>query len=212
MITGYPRVMPCLQQWARRFFALIIMERMSVMPLKFKAQIMDETGVERALIRIAHQIIEKNHGTDGICLVGVKTRGIPLALRISAAIKQLEGVDIPVGGMDITLYRDDLSTIAPTPVVAEPHLPFDINGKTVILVDDVIYTCRTARAAMDAVTDIGRPARIQLFCLIDRGHAEFPIKPTFIGKSIPTSKNEVVSVKLTETDGETSVSIYSNGD
>ena len=182
------------------------------MPLKFKAQIMDETAVERALIRIAHQIIEKNHGTDGICLVGVKTRGVPLALRISAAIKQLEGVDIPVGGMDITLYRDDLSTIAPTPVVAEPHLPFDINGKTVILVDDVIYTCRTARAAMDAVTDIGRPARIQLFCLIDRGHAEFPIKPTFIGKSIPTSKNEVVSVKPTETDGETSVSIYSNGD
>ena len=180
------------------------------MPLKFKAQIMDETAVERSLIRIAHQIIEKNHGTDGLCLLGIKTRGLPLAKRIAAVIRRLEGVDIPVGGLDITLYRDDLSAIAPAPVVAEPHLPFDINGKTVILVDDVIYTCRTARAAMDAVTDMGRPARIQLFCLIDRGHAELPIKPTFIGKSIPTARSEVVSVRLTETDGETSVSIYSN--
>ena len=176
--------------------------------MKFKAQIMDEAAIERTLVRIAHQIIEKNDGTDGLCLIGIKTRGIPLAERIAENISRIEGVKIPVGKLDISLYRDDLTNIADSPIVSDTSVPFDVTGKTVVLVDDVIFTCRTARAAMDAVTDLGRPARIQLFCLIDRGHSEPPIRATYVGKNIPTSLNEVVSVKLTETDGETSVSIY----
>ena len=171
--------------------------------MKFKAQIMDEAAVERTLIRIAHQITEKNDGTDGLCLIGIKTRGIPLAERIAENISRIEGVDIPVGKLDISLYRDDLSSIADSPMVSDTSVPFDVTGKTVVLVDDVIFTCRTARAAMDAVTDLG-----QLFCLIDRGHSELPIRATYVGKNIPTSLSEIVSVKLTETDGETSVSIY----
>ena len=176
--------------------------------MKFKAQIMDEAAIERTLVRIAHQIIEKNDGTDGLCLIGIKTRGIPLAERIAENISRIEGVKIPVGKLDISLYRDDLTNIADSPIVSDTSVPFDVTGQTVVLVDDVIFTCRTARAAMDAVTDLGRPARIQLFCLIDRGHSELPIRATYVGKNIPTSLNEVVSVKLTETDGETSVSIY----
>ena len=175
--------------------------------LTFKAQIMDEPAIERALIRIAHQIIEKNNGTDGICLVGIKTRGVPLARRLAENIKAIEGTDVPVGELDITLYRDDLSAVSQGPVVSATNIPFPVEGKIVILVDDVIFTCRTARAAMDAVTDLGRPARIQLFVLIDRGHAELPIKATYVGKNIPTSNSEIVSVKLKEIDGETSVSI-----
>ena len=176
--------------------------------MKFKAQIMDEAAIERTLIRIAHQIIEKNDGTDGLCLIGIKTRGIPLAERIAENISRIEGVKIPVGKLDISLYRDDLTNIADSPIVSDTSVPFDVTGKTVVLVDDVVFTCRTAGAAMDAVTDLGRPARIQLFCLIDRGHSELPIRATYVGKNIPTSLNEVVSVKLTETDGETSVSRY----
>jgi len=175
--------------------------------LAFKAKIMDESAVERTLIRIAHQIIEKNNGTQGMCLIGIKTRGVPLAKRIAENIKSIENVDIPVGELDITLYRDDLSTVSDSPIVSDNNIPFDVEGKIVILVDDVIYTGRTARAAMDAVTDLGRPSRIQLFVLVDRGHAELPIKATFIGKNIPTSHSEVVSVKLNEIDGETGVSI-----
>ncbi len=182
-------------------------ERMSSLELSLKAVIMDEPALERALVRIAHQIIEKNHGTENLCLIGIKTRGIPLARRLAANIKAIEGVDVPVGELDITLYRDDLSQVSDSPVLSETSIPFDPTGRIVVLVDDVIYTCRTARAAMDAVTHIGRPSRIQLFALIDRGHAELPIKATYIGKSIPTSRNEVVSVKLFEADGETGVSI-----
>lgn len=178
------------------------------MELRFKAQIMDQPSFERALIRIAHQIIEKNHGVDGLCLIGIKTRGVPLARRIAENIKEIEGVDLPVGELDITLYRDDLSAVSETPVISGSDIPFPVQEKTVILVDDVIYTCRTARAAMEAVMSLGRPARIQLFCMIDRGHAELPIKANYIGKNIPTSQSEVVSVKLDETDGETNVSIY----
>lgn len=173
----------------------------------FKAQIMDEAAVERTLVRIAHQIIEKNHGTEGLCLVGLKTRGVPLAERLRDNIERIEGVRVPVGKLDITLYRDDLA-IAPDAVVADTDIPFDVSGKTVVLADDVIFTTRTARAAMDALIDMGRPARIQLFALIDRGHAEFPIKPDFVGKNIPTSLHEVVAVRLRECDGETGVSIY----
>lgn len=177
------------------------------MELKFKAEIMDRQACERTLVRIAHQIIEKNSGVENVCLVGIRTRGVPLARRIAANIREIEGVEVPVGELDITLYRDDLSTISDAPVVSESRVPFPIAGKTVILVDDVIFTGRTARAAMDAVMALGRPARIQLFCMIDRGHAELPIKANFVGKNIPTSLSEVVSVKLDETDGETNVSI-----
>ncbi len=173
----------------------------------FKAQIMDEAAVERTLVRIAHQIIEKNHGTDNVCLVGIKSRGVPLARRLSDNIFGIEGVRLPVGKLDITQHRDDLDAAA-LPVVSDTDVPFDINGKTVVLADDVIFTTRTARAALDALIALGRPARIQLFALIDRGHAEFPIKPDFVGKNIPTSLREVVAVRLRETDGETSVSIY----
>ena len=177
------------------------------MELTFKAQIMDKASFERTLVRIAHQIIEKNHGTDDLCLIGIRTRGVPLARRIAENIQIIDGAEIPVGELDITLYRDDLSTIADAPVVSSSNIPFSVEGKTVVLVDDVIYTCRTARAALDAVMTLGRPARIQLFCMIDRGHAELPIKANYIGKNIPTSQNEVVSVKLDETDGETGVAI-----
>lgn len=181
------------------------------MEAKFKAQIMDEAGVERTLVRIAHQIIEKNQGTENVCLVGIHTRGVPLAQRIAANIEKIEGTEVPVGELDITLYRDDLSQRSESPVVSDTNIPFSIKDKTVILVDDVIYTCRTARAALDAIMAISRPARIQLCCMVDRGHAELPIKANFVGKNIPTSHSELVSVKLEETDGETSVSIYERG-
>ena len=178
----------------------------------FKAQIMDEAGIERTLVRIAHQIVEKNHGTDGLCLVGIKTRGVPLAERLAENIQRIEGVRVPVGKLDITLYRDDLTAVSDAPVVSDTHVPFDVSGKTVVLVDDVIFTTRTARAAMDALISLGRPARIQLFALIDRGHAELPIRPNFVGKNIPTSLREVVVVRLRETDAENSVSIYEKKD
>ena len=176
--------------------------------MQFKAQIMDAAAVERTLVRIAHQIVEKNHGTDRLCLVGIRTRGVPLAERLAENIFAIEGVRVPVGKVDITLYRDDLSTISDSPVVSDTHIPFSVEGMTVVLVDDVIFTTRTARAAMEAVISLGRPARIQLFALIDRGHAEFPIQPDFVGRNIPTSLREVVAVRLTETDGETGVAIY----
>ena len=178
------------------------------MELKFKAQIMDAAGIERTLVRIAHQIIEKNQGTENICLIGIRTRGVPLARRIAANIEKIEGIKVPVGELDITLYRDDLSHRAESPVVSDTNIPFSIKDKTVILVDDVIYTCRTARAALDAIMAISRPARIQLCCMVDRGHAELPIKANFVGKNIPTSHTELVSVKLEETDDETGISIY----
>ena len=177
------------------------------MNLKFKAQILDEQSFERTLVRISHQIIEKNHGVENVCLIGIRTRGVPLAKRIAANIRSIEGVEVPVGELDITLYRDDLSTIADAPIVSSTRVPFSVAGKTVVLIDDVIFTCRTARAALDAIMELGRPARVQLFCMIDRGHSELPIKADYIGKNIPTSLSEVVSVKLTETDGETNISI-----
>ena len=177
------------------------------MELRLKAQLLDEQAFERTLVRIAHQIIEKNHGVEDLCLVGIRTRGVPLARRLAENIRRIENTEIPTGEVDITLYRDDLTTIAAAPVVSGTNVPFSVAGKTVVLVDDVIFTGRTARAAMEAVMALGRPARIQLFCMIDRGHAELPIKADFVGKNIPTSLSEVVSVKLTETDGETNVCI-----
>lgn len=142
--------------------------------MNFKAQIMDEAAVDRTLVRIAHQIVEKNQGTQDLCLIGIKTRGVPLAQRLAQNILRIEGVSVPVGKLDITLYRDDLSAVSDAPIVSDTHVPFSIQGKTVVLVDDVIFTTRTARAAMDAVIALGRPARIQLFALIDRGTRSSP--------------------------------------
>ena len=175
--------------------------------MEFKARIMSQEDVERTLVRLAHQIIEKNKGTENLCFVGIKTRGVPLAKRLAANIKNITGADIHVGILDITLYRDDLSKINIDPVINQTNISFPIEGKTVVLVDDVIFTCRTARAALDALVEVGRADRIQLCALIDRGHAELPIKANFVGKNIPTSLDEVVAVRLQETDGETDVCI-----
>ena len=177
------------------------------MELKVKAQIMDKESFERALVRISHQIIEKNHGVENVCLIGIRTRGVPLAYRLAENIKKIEGADVPVGELDITMHRDDLDHSEKTIDTGGTSIPFSIKDKTVVLIDDVIYTCRTARAAMDAVMTLGRPAKIQFFAMIDRGHAELPIKPNYVGKSIPTSKSEIVSVKLEELDGITNITI-----
>lgn len=177
--------------------------------MKYKSSIMNEDDVKRALMRLSHQIIEKNRGTDGLCLVGIRSRGVPIAQRISKNIMVIEGVEIPAGELDISLYRDDLSLISSEPVLNRTNIPFDVEGKVVILVDDVIFTGRTARAAMEAVMKIGRPARIQLAVLIDRGHTELPIKADYVGKNIPTSAQEIVAVRLKEYDNiETGVTIW----
>ncbi len=176
--------------------------------LVFRAELMDKPAVERALVRIAHQVLERNKSTDGICLMGIHTRGVPLARRLAENIAALEGTRPPVGELDITLYRDDLSRIADAPLIQGTIVPFSIEGKTVLLCDDVIFTGRTARAAMDALMELGRPARIQLFCLVDRGHRELPIRPDFVGKNVPTARSEVISVRLAETDGETCVKLF----
>lgn len=177
------------------------------MGLVEKAQIMDEAAIGRALIRIAHEILERNRGVEHLLLIGIRTRGVPLARRLAEQIQRIEGKTIPVGILDITLYRDDLSTIAEQPVVHETKLPGNINGKIVVLVDDVLFTGRTTRAAMDALVDFGRARQIQLAVLIDRGHRELPIRADYVGKNVPTSRREIVSVMLTETDGEDRVVI-----
>lgn len=176
--------------------------------MKFKARLMTQQDVDRVLVRLAHQIVEKNHGTEGLCLIGIKTRGIPLARRLAKNIADIEGSEIPVGELDIAMYRDDLSKVSADPIVSDTNVPFSVVDKTVVLVDDVIFTGRTARAAMDAVMELGRPARIQLCALIDRGHLELPIKATYVGKNIPSSLSEVIAVRLSEQDGETGISIY----
>ncbi len=176
--------------------------------MKLKAQIMDEISVERAIIRIAHQIIEKNQGVENICIIGIKTRGVPIASRLVIAIASIEGVQVEMGKLDISLYRDDLTNLSSDPVLNSTDIPFPIANKNVVLVDDVIFTGRTVRAAMDAIMALGRPATIQLAALIDRGHRELPIRTDYVGKNIPTSKAEVVAVHLKEYDGETSVSLY----
>jgi pyrimidine operon attenuation protein/uracil phosphoribosyltransferase len=165
-----------------------------------KAEIMDESGITRAIKRISHEIIEKNKGIEDIILIGIQRRGVPLARRIAKAIKEIEGVLVPVGILDITFYRDDLSMLAEHPIVNGTEINFPINDKKIVLIDDVIFTGRTARAAIDAVLDIGRPKMIQLAILIDRGHREIPIRADYVGKNVPTSRNEVVNVKLNEID------------
>lgn len=174
--------------------------------MKQKALIMDENQVHRSIARISHEIIERNNGAEKVCLLGIKRRGIPIANEIAENIKKFEGIDVPVGHVDITLYRDDLSEISDEAKTHDIEIPVDLKGYTVVLVDDVIYTGRTTRAAIEAVFDNGRPKAIQLAVLVDRGHRELPLRPDFIGKNIPTSKSEVVGVKLPEYDeGECSV-------
>ena len=178
------------------------------MALKFKAQIMDEEAIGRTLVRIAHQIIEKNHGSENLCLIGILRRGAPLARRLAENIYKIENVRVPVGELDITMHRDDLLKKDGAPVINGSDIPFSVEGKIVVLVDDVVYTCRTARAALDAIMELGRPSKIQFFAMVDRGHAELPIKANYVGKNIPTSRSEVISLKIEEIDGETSVSIW----
>ena len=165
-----------------------------------KTVLMDSEGIRRALTRISHEIVEKNKGVDNIVLVGIRTRGVPIAERLAENIEKIEGQKPPVGVLDITLYRDDLSTLAYQPIVRPTELPVDITGKIVVLVDDVLYTGRTIRAALDAIIDNGRPKTIQLAVLVDRGHRELPIRADFVGKNVPTSSREVVSVQLQSTD------------
>jgi pyrimidine operon attenuation protein/uracil phosphoribosyltransferase len=170
-------------------------------------QIMTADEIRRATVRISHEIVEKQAGTAGLALVGIQRRGVPLAHRIADAIAEHEGVVLPVGALDITFYRDDLSLVAQQPLVKGTDLPFDLNGATIVLVDDVLYTGRTIRAAMDALVDFGRPQAIRLAVLIDRGHRELPIRADHVGKNVPTSREEIVRVHLTETDGEDGVDI-----
>ena len=163
-------------------------------------KIMDKENILRVVTRIAHEILEKNRGVKDLCLVGIRTRGAVLAERINACIKSIEGNAVPIGILDITLYRDDLTTIDVQPVVHETQIDFDISGKSLILVDDVLFTGRTIRSALDALIDFGRPAGIQLAVLVDRGHRELPIRADYVGKNIPTSANQNVQVLLKETD------------
>ncbi len=172
-----------------------------------KAQIMDEAGINRVLSRIAHEIIEKNKGIQNVALIGIQRRGVPLAQRLARKICEFEGINVPVGILDITLYRDDLSTLAEHPVINRTDIPFDINGKIVVMVDDVLFTGRTARAAMDALIDLGRPKAIQLAVLVDRGHRELPIRADYVGKNLPTSRNEIVNVQVMEVDKINKVTI-----
>lgn len=174
----------------------------------FKAALMDESAVSRALKRISHEIVEKNNGCRDLCIIGIKRRGVPLSQIIANNIKQIEGIDIPVGTLDITFYRDDLEHISDDPIIHNPQLPFDITGKTVILVDDVLYTGRTVRAAMDALKACGRADAIQLAVLIDRGHRELPIRGDYVGKNIPTSKSERIFVRIPPFDAVTSVELF----
>lgn len=183
----------------------------TVIKMKKKVDLLDASAINRALTRIAHEILEKNKGGEDLVLVGIKTRGVPISKRLQAKINQIENMVVPIGDLDITLYRDDLDKAneGEDPDLKATHIATDINGKKVVLVDDVLYTGRTVRAAMDAVMDIGRPAQIQLGVLVDRGHRELPIRADYVGKNIPTSEKEIVMVKLEEIDGtEDTVSIY----
>ncbi|WP_343343547.1 bifunctional pyr operon transcriptional regulator/uracil phosphoribosyltransferase PyrR [Terrisporobacter petrolearius] len=172
-----------------------------------KAKIMDEKAIGRAITRISHEIIERNKGIENVVLIGIKTRGVPVASRIADKIENIEGQRVEIGEMDITLYRDDLSKKQIDPVVNSTKIDFDITDKIVILVDDVLYTGRTVRSALNALMDVGRPKAIQFAVLVDRGHRELPIRADYVGKNVPTSKTEIISVKLNECDAEDSVSI-----
>lgn len=176
--------------------------------MNFKAKILDEDAVERVVARISHQILEKNNGSKNLVLVGIRTRGVPLSKMIAANIEKFENSKISIGTLDITLYRDDLSLVNDHPVINGTDIPFNITDKNVILIDDVLYTGRTARAAIEALIDLGRPKTIQLAVLVDRGHRELPIRADYVGKNLPTSTHEIVSVKTKENDGEIGVDLY----
>lgn len=178
--------------------------------MELKSVLLDDKAIKRTLTRISHEIIEKNKGTENLVLVGIKSRGVPLANRIANLIELFEGKKLEVGSVDITLYRDDLTTLGEQPTLNSKEVGIDIKGKKIILVDDVLYTGRTVRAAIDAIIDIGRPEMIQLAVLVDRGHRELPIRADYVGKNIPTSKKEVISVQLQEIDGIDLVNIFEN--
>lgn len=180
------------------------------MPMKEKARIMDKNGLIRTLTRMAHEILEKNKGTKDLVIVGIRTRGAHLAFRLAELMEKIDGHKPPVGILDITLYRDDLSSIAQQPVVHKTEIDFDIQNKKVILVDDVLYTGRTVRAALDELIDFGRPLFIQLAVLVDRGHRELPIRADYVGKNIPTSTKETVQVRLEESEGSDEVAVMEN--
>ena len=171
------------------------------MTKEIKSEIMNEADIKRAVVRMAHEILEKNHGAVDLVLIGIRTRGIYLSRRLAAVIKEVEGTDIPVGVLDITLYRDDIAVKGGIPIVGESDVPFDINGKKVVLCDDVLYTGRTIRAALDAIFDLGRPSFVRLAVLVDRGHRELPIRADYVGKNIPTALRETVEVRFDENDG-----------
>ena len=172
-----------------------------------KKVILDGQAMNRALVRVAHEIVERNKGVDNVVLVGIRTRGVPLAKRIAKEIEAIENVKLPVGSLDITLYRDDLSTLAYNPVIHGTEIDFDISGKTIVLVDDVLFTGRTIRCALDALIDMGRPKAIQLAVMIDRGHKELPVKADYVGKNVPTATSESVDVTLAESDGVDEVAL-----
>jgi len=174
----------------------------------YKATLMDEAAIGRALKRIAHEILEKNGGCENVCIIGIKRRGVPLAEEIVKNIKDIEGIEVPLGTLDITFYRDDLEKGSSEPVINEAVLPFDVSEKKVILVDDVLYTGRTARAAMEAILRNGRASQIQLAVLVDRGHRELPIRGDYVGKNVPTSKTEHISVKIQPFEEKRSVELF----
>lgn len=176
--------------------------------MEYRTTLMQEKNITSALKRISFEIIEQNGGCEGLVLLGIRRRGVPLARRIAANIRDNEGVDIPVGELDITFYRDDLEPIQADPIVNRSYIDFNLTGMHVILVDDVLYTGRTIRAAMDAVMDIGRPASIKAAVLIDRGHRELPIKANYVGKNVPTAEREFISVQLEEYDGCNQVDLF----
>jgi pyrimidine operon attenuation protein/uracil phosphoribosyltransferase len=168
--------------------------------LRLKAQLMSASEIERTLVRLAHEIIEKNNGIKDLALVGIRRRGVPIAQRLAKIIQRIEGMAVPVGTLDISLYRDDLSTVGPKPVVQKADMGCAVTGMNIVLCDDVLYTGRTTRAALDALMDHGRPSRVQLLVLVDRGHRELPIEAGFVGRTVQTTRNEIIEVKLQETD------------
>lgn len=172
--------------------------------------LMSAEDIQRALVRVAHEIVERNKGAKDLILVGMQTRGVPLAKRLASTIQGLEGINVPVGSLDISLYRDDLSSLSLKPTVHRTDIPVDVTDKQIVLIDDVFYTGRSIRAAMDALMDLGRPQSIQLAVLVDRGHRELPIRADYVGKNIPTSKNEEIKVGIKEVDGEDKVIIVSS--
>ena len=170
--------------------------------------LVDEKTMERMLMRLSHEIIEKNEGAEELYLVGIRRRGVPLAERIKANIERFSDIRVHLGALDITLYRDDLKELFPTPQVHGSDIPFDVNGKVIVLVDDVIYTGRTARAAMEAIIRLGRPAAIRLCAIVDRGHRELPIAANFVGKNVPTARDEFISVRVDKVDGRNEIALF----